>query len=225
MGRVGGGFTEELRASLLQQLGERVVESDYVEVNSDQVGYCRIEPGLVAGLSCLDVVSRTSQVSSIDRMVLDWHVGQRRWEGVRCLPFCSLISPQFVRLRDDKQAIPEHVPLSQHSDIADIPEMERGVAEIRLPESTIPQRAVAVKVLKGATMVRKLLLWKTNKEGQSRDHHAYVIHLTDYSPNWENPFNHEIRVRSSEKQIRAIFAAWKQQLFVGGWKEVGAGSE
>lgn len=225
VGRVGGGFTEEVRASLLQQLAERAVESDYVEVNSDQVGYRMVEPGLVAELSCLDVVSRTSQGSSIDRMVLDWHVGQRRWEGVRRLPLCSLISPQFVRLRDDKQANPEHVRLSQLSDIADIPEMERGVAEIRLPESTILERAVAVKVLKGATMVRKLLLWKSNKEEQSRDHHAYVLHLTDYSPNRESPLNHEIRVSSSEKQIRQMLAAWKEQVFVGGWKVVGAGSE
>lgn len=222
VGRVGGGFTEEVRASLLQQLAERAVESDYVEVNSDQVGYRMVEPGLVAELSCLDVVSRTSQGSSIDRMVLDWHAGQRRWEGVRRLPLCSLISPQFVRLRDDKQANPEHVRLSQLSDIADIPEMERGVAEIRLPESTILERAVAVKVLKGATMVRKLLLWKSNKEEQSRDHHAYVLHLTDYSPNRESPLNHEIRVSSSEQQIRQMFAAWKEQVFVGGWKVVGA---
>ena len=47
MGRVGGGFSDELRASLLQQLAERAVESDYLEVNSDQVGYPMIEPGLV----------------------------------------------------------------------------------------------------------------------------------------------------------------------------------
>ena len=47
MGRVGGGFSDELRASLLQQLAERAVESDYLEVNSDQVGYPIIEPGLV----------------------------------------------------------------------------------------------------------------------------------------------------------------------------------
>ncbi|MEB3304055.1 MAG: hypothetical protein VKK99_05610 [Cyanobacteriota bacterium] len=221
VGRVGGGFTEELRASLLRQLGERAVESDYVEVNSDQVGYRMVEPGLVVELSCLDVVSRTSQGSSIDRMVLDWHASQRRWEGVRRLPLCSLISPQFVRLRDDKQASPEHVRLSQLSDIADIPEMERGVAEIRLPQSTVLERAVAVKVLKGATMVRKLLLWKTNKEEQSRDHHAFVLHLTDYSPNRESPLNHDIRVSSSETQIRHMFTAWKKQVFVGGWKEVG----
>jgi ATP-dependent DNA ligase len=112
VGRVGGGFSDELRAYLLQQLAERAVESDYLELNSDQVGYPMIEPGLVVEIFCLDVVSRTSQGSSNDRMVLDWHVSQRRWEGVCRLPRYSLISPQFVRLRDYKQATPEHVRLS-----------------------------------------------------------------------------------------------------------------
>ena len=59
VGRVKGGFCDVLRVYLLQQLAEQAVESDFVEVNSDQVGYRMIEPGLVAELSCLDVVSRT----------------------------------------------------------------------------------------------------------------------------------------------------------------------
>lgn len=221
VGRVGGGFSDELRASLLTLLNGRVVASDYVEVNSDQVGYRMVEPGLVAELSCLDVVSRTSLGSTIDRMVLDWHGAERRWEGVRRLPLCSLISPQFVRLRDDKQASPEDLRLSQLSDITEIPELERNAAELRLPASTVLERAVATKVLKGATLVRKLLLWKTNKESVSPDHPAYVLHLTDYSPNREAPLNHEIRVSSSEEQIRQFFQEWKAKAFVGGWKEVG----
>jgi ATP dependent DNA ligase C terminal region len=221
VGRVGGGFSDELRASLLTLLNGRVVTSDYVEVNSDQVGYRMVEPGLVAELSCLDVVSRTSLGSTIDRMVLDWHSSERRWEGVRRLPLCSLISPQFVRLRDDKQARPEDLRLSQLSDITEIPELERNAAELRLPASTVLERAVATKVLKGATLVRKLLLWKTNKETVSPDHPAYVLHLTDYSPNREAPLNHEIRVSSSEEQIRQFFLEWKAKAFVGGWKEVG----
>ena len=49
----------------------------------------------------------------------------------------------------------------------------------------------------------------------------YVLHLTDYSPNRESPLNNEIQESSSEAQIRKLFAAWKQQVFVGGWKEVG----
>jgi len=221
VGRVGGGFSDELRASLLTLLNQRLVASDYVEVNSDQVGYRMVEPGLVAELSCLDVVSRTSLGSTIDRMVLDWHASERRWEGVRRLPLCSLISPQFVRLRDDKQARPEDLRLTQLSDITEIPELERNAAEIRLPASTVLERAVATKVLKGATLVRKLLLWKTNKEATSPDHPAYVLHLTDYSPNREAPLNHEIRVSSSEEQIRQFFGEWQAKAFVGGWKVVG----
>jgi len=220
LGRVGGGFSDELRASLLTELAAQVVESDYVEVNSDQVGYRMIAPGPVAEISCLDVIATTSQGSSIDRMVLDWDAGRRRWEGVRRLPLCSLLSPQFLRLRPDKRATPEDVRLAQLADITEIPEVVRNAGEIRLPKSRVLERAVATKVLKGATLVRKLLLWKTNKEEVSRDHPAYVLHLTDYSPNRETPLNHEIRVSSSEEQIRALYLQWQQENFVGGWKQV-----
>ena len=102
-----------------------------------------------------------------------------------------------------------------------IPELERNAAELRLPVSTVLERRVATKVLKGATLVRKLLLWKTNKETVSPDHPAFVLHITDYSPNREAPLNHEIRVSSSEEQIRQFFQEWKTKLFVGGWKEAG----
>lgn len=218
LGRVGGGFSDELRAILLAELATQVVESDYVEVNSDQVGYRMIAPGPVAEISCLDVIATTSLGSSIDRMVLDWDAGRRRWEGVRRLPLCSLLSPQFLRLRPDKRATPEDVRLAQLADITEIPEVVRNAGEIRLPKSRVLERAVATKVLKGATLVRKLLLWKTNKEEVSRDHPAYVLHLTDYSPNRETPLNHEIRVSSSEEQIRALYLQWRQENFVGGWK-------
>ncbi len=220
LGRVGGGFSDELRASLLAELAAQVVESDYVEVNSDQVGYRMIAPGPVAEISCLDVIATTSQGSSIDRMVLDWDAGRRRWEGVRRLPLGSLLSPQFLRLRPDKRATPDDVRLAQLSDITEIPEVVRNAGEIRLPKSRLLERAVATKVLKGATLVRKLLLWKTNKEEVSRDHPAFVLHLTDYSPNRETPLNHEIRVSSSEEQIRALYLQWRQEHFVGGWKLV-----
>jgi ATP-dependent DNA ligase len=220
VGRVGGGFSDEQRASILTELTGLAAESDYVEVNSDQVAYRMIEPGPVVEISCLDVISRTSHGSTIDRMVLDWNGKHRRWEGVRRLPLCSILSPQFIRIRDDKRATPDDVRLSQLSDIAEIPEIERNATEIRLPASKVLERAVATKVLKGATMVRKLLLWKTNKEEISREHPAYVLHLTDYSPNRASPLSHEIRVSSSEEQIRSIYQEWREKYFVRGWTEV-----
>ncbi len=218
IGRVGGGFTEEQRAELLKQLKPMTVESEYAEVNSDRVAYQMIKPGPVIEISCLDIISRTSHGSTIDRMILEWDEDNARWKGVRRLPLCSIISPQFIRLRDDKQPNADDVKMSQISDIAEIPELQRVADDLILPSSTVMTREVAVKTLKGATMVRKLLLWKTNKEEVSRDHPAYVLHLTDFSPNRKEPLKHDIRVSSSETQIQSLLEEWRKKYFVRGWK-------
>jgi hypothetical protein len=82
------------------------------------------------------------------------------------------------------------------------------------------QRAVRVKELKGKVMVRKLLLWKTNKDDVSQgEYPAYVLHLTDFSPNRKDPLQREIRVSDSLDQIQRFYAQWEEKYFVGGWKE------
>ena len=217
IGRVGGGFTDEDRTTLLKTLRKRDAESDYVEVNSDRVAYRMIEPGPVVEISCLDIIGRTSQGNTIDRMVLEWNAKKKTYKGVRRLPLASILSPQYLRMRDDKDADPEDVKLSQLTDITDIPESERSAEDVRLPASTVMRRAVATKELRGAVMVRKLLMWKTNKEEVSRDHPAYVLHLTDYSPNRKAPLQHDIRVSSSKKQIEGFWEEWEKNKFLKGW--------
>lgn len=216
--RVGGGFSDDQRIEILKQLQPQVVESEYAEVNSDRVAYQMIKPGLVIEISCLDIISRTSHGSTIDRMIIEWDEDKKHWEGIRRLPLCSIISPQFLRIRDDKTANEDDVKMSQLSDITEIPDLERIADDLILPTSTILERIVATKVLKDATMVRKLLLWKTNKEEASRDHPAYVLHLTNFSSNRKEPLQHEIRVSSSEAQIRMLLENWKEKYIVGGWK-------
>jgi len=77
--------------------------------------------------------------------------------------------------------------------------------EYKLPESTLLKRQVATKTLKGAEMVRKLVMWKTNKESLQEDEYpAYVLHFTDYSPNRKNPLSRDIRVSNSAEQIEAL---------------------
>jgi len=218
--RVGGGFTDEQRISLLKQLKPMVVESEFAEVNSDRVAYQMIEPGLVVEISCLDIISRTSHGNTINRMILDWNEEDKRWEGVSRLPLCSIISPQFLRIRDDKKATVEDVKLSQLTDITEIPDVNRVADDLLLPESTVLERLAATKVLREATMVRKLMVWKTNKEEVAQDFPAYVMHLTDYSPNRKDPLKHEIRISSSKDQIFELYAEWQKKYIVGGWKLV-----
>ena len=218
--RVGGGFSDEQRVELLKLLNPQVVESEYAEVNSDRVAYQMIEPELVIEISCLDIISRTSHGSTIDRMIIEWDEDKKQWQGLRRLPLCSIISPQFLRIRDDKTANADDVKMSQLSDITEIPELQRVADDLILPTSKVIERIVATKILKEVTMVRKLLLWKTNKEKASRDHPAYVLHLTNYSPNRKDPLQHEIRVSSSKKQIKMLMEKWKKKYFVGGWEVV-----
>ncbi len=218
--RVGGGFSEEQRGEFLNMLKGMVAESDFSEVNSDRVAYQMIRPGLVCEIECLDLVSRTSRDNTIDRMVLEWNSTESKWEGVRSMPLCSILSPQFKRFRDDKQATAQDVRMSQLSDLVEIPEVHRAAEEIKLPPSTLLSRAVAVKEAKGSKMVRKVVLWKTNKDEASRDYPAYVIHVTNYSANRKTPMELDLRVTKSKAQADKMFEALTKELFVSGWKTV-----
>ncbi len=215
VGRTGGGFSDDQRRQFLINLGKRAAESQYAEVNSDRVAYRMITPGLVAEISCLDVITTSSEGEPIERMVLDYDGHQ--WLGIRRLPLASIISPQFLRFRDDKGANPGDVGLSQLERITDIPASDAPARDARLPASTLLRRAVATKELKGKTMMRKLMLWKTNKESVSPEHPAYVIALTDFSPNRKTPLERDIRVSSSLEQIEAYWQVWHAEQFVKGW--------
>ena len=137
--RVGGGFSDAQRVEFLELLQERVVESDFHEVNSQRVAYQMVKPGLVVEIQCLDLVSTTSRGNTIDRMILDYNGEDGKWEGVRRLPLCSVISPQFIRFRDDKEAQKDDVRLSQLTDIISIPDIDRVAEQVILPESVIHQ--------------------------------------------------------------------------------------
>ena len=223
LGRVGGGFSDEQRRDFLNDLRDMVVESEYAEINSDRVAYEMVRPEWVVEISCLDLVAATTRGASIDRMVLEWHPeseGKGIWRTTRRLPLCSIISPQFRRIRDDKQPGVEDCRFSQLTDIVEIDLADATSEELQLPRSDVIRREVRVKELKGKRMVRKLLLWRTNKESVTRgEYPAFVVHLTDFSPNRKDPLNREIRVSDDRKQIENLFEELAESMFVKGWNE------
>src|SRR5262249_1815843 len=60
LGRVGGGFSEPDRRHFLSDLKDRVVGSDYAEVN-DQVAYQMVRPEWVVEISVLDLITNTTR--------------------------------------------------------------------------------------------------------------------------------------------------------------------
>ena len=216
LGRVGGGFTEDQRRTMLSDLRDMEAKSDYAEVNSDHVAYSMVRPEWVIEIQCLDLVSRTTRDATVDKMVLAWDAAQVRWQPLRRLPLASMLAPQFVRRREDKAVRPVDLRIQQVSDVVDVPNFDRDARTLTAPKSEVLKREVFTKVFKGATMVRKLVMWKTNKDAEA-GYPAYVVHFTDFSPGRKVPLEREIRISSSRQQIEALYADLARENIVKGW--------
>jgi hypothetical protein len=215
--RVGGGFTDEDRRTIAEDLRRRIVPSDYVAVNNDYVAYEMTAPGPVIEMSCLDLIPESGKGDPVKRMVLDWD--GKRYNPLSRMPLASVISPQFVQMREDKEANVEDVNIRQIGDLVRIPNIDKPAREKETPPSKILERTVYTKVMRGQKMVRKLLLWKTNKE-ETAEFPGYVVYLTDFSPNRQNPLERDIRVSNSESGARGLFEDLAAKNFVGGWEKV-----
>jgi hypothetical protein len=175
VGRVGGGFTDDQRREFLSDLKDMPAEADYAEVN-DGVAYQMVKPEWAVEISCLDLINQNTRGGNIDRMVLDYKDSNGGYKAVRRLPLVSPISPQFLRMREDRQIVPADLRLQQVADLVEVPLVDKDARALTLPKSEVLLREVYTKVLKGATMVRKLVLWKTNKE-EGGEYPGYVARI------------------------------------------------
>jgi len=217
LGRVGGGFTDDQRREFLSDLKDLAADSEYSEVN-DGVAYQMVRPEWCIEIQCLDLINQSTRGASIDRMVLDWDKPKTQYKVLRRLQLCSPISPQFLRRRDDKHIVPADLRIQQIADIVEVPIADRDARQLTMPKSELLSRECFTKTLKGQTMVRKLLLWKTNKESEDADFPAYVAYFTDFSPNRKTPLERDILVSSSEAQIKELLTQMKEEYIVKGWQ-------
>lgn len=214
--RVGGGFSETDRKEILKDLKKQVVPSEYVAVNNDYVAYDMIKPGPVIEISCLDMIAERSKGGPVNRMVLEWT--GKKYAALSRMPLVSVISPQYVQLRDDKEAGPEETSINQVTDQVKVEDAAKSADTTKLKPSKLIERTVYTKVMKENTMVRKLLLWKTNKD-ETPDFPAFVVYLTDFSPNRKTPLERDIKVASTEKVARDLFKQMADKNFIGGWEK------
>lgn len=218
LSRVGGGFDEDQRRTMLADLKDMIVPSEYAEVNSDHVAYQMVEPQWVIEISCLDLISQTTRGAPINRMVLDFQQQGKGYRVIRRLPLATVISPQFVRRREDKSVRPHDVRIDQVSSIVEIAQWDRDAGKMTVPKSEVLRRTVYTKVMKGETMVRKLVLWKTNKETDGDEFPAYVLHYTDFSPSRKTPLCREVRVSSSLEQMSNLWTGLLEENIKKGWE-------
>lgn len=216
VGHVGGGFTEAERRSFHHEFKDEIVASEYVEVN-DQVAYHMVKPETVIEISVLDLIAQSTRGTPINKMVVHWDSAASTYRIVRRLPSVAMISPQFVRLREDKRPDADGIRMKQLTDLVDVPAADRDARQSNQSASRILRRECWTKVLKGATMVRKFVMWETNKQAEGDEFPAFVIHYTDFSPGRKSPLDRDIRVSNSREQIDELWTELVAENITKGW--------
>ena len=187
-----GNMPTEVRQQFKKALAGKEVPSNYRYANSKGALYRFVKPETVIEFKVTDVQGEDSSGEPILRMVLEH--GDKGWTVVRELPGASILHPVFVRIRDDKGVNKTDIRVAQVLERCLVEGLGKKAEKVVLPPSTVVRREVYVKAAKGASSVRKLVVWQTNKDTADRSFPAFVIHWTDYSPGRKDPLQREVRV-------------------------------
>lgn len=212
--RISNGFSNAERKDLLSFFEGMKVDSNYLEVAGSNVAFTMVKPVEVIEFTCLDVISENSK-GGIKKMMLKIEEGM--YVPQYKSPSVSVISPVFIKFRKDKQPNAEDSGMSQITKIISLDET-KGKAE-PLQKSLLLHRQVYKKERKGYTMVRKFVVWKTNKEA-TEEYPAFVYHYTDFSPSRKDMLKKEVKVSSSKAQIESYLKSEIAENIKKGWSKV-----
>lgn len=217
VGHVGGGMKEDLKNSMLKYFEQRVVESDFIDTDSNYVAFRMVEPDTVMEFSIRDVIYETPN-GPVTNNVLRFENG--RYHVDSTVTGVSFVAPVFDRFREDKSANEVDTRITQIEDFASFePEEIVSLPPVELKESKLLLRDVYQKQLGEKYMIQKYVIWKTNKE-QSGDFPAFVLHYTNCSSNRQEQLQREIRVSDSKEQIYELYDQYLHENIKKGWEKV-----
>ena len=215
IGSVGNLGSDADREALGAQLSGLACDSAYHYASSSGAVYRFVKPEVVVEVRVSDLQAFDSSDAPIQRMVLDY---SEAWQALRKMPGVSLIHPVLERVREDKASNSTDIRASQVEERVFIADLEKASDATKLPASTVLRREAYSKASKGSLAVRKLLVWKTNKEAVDPRFPAYVVHWTDYSPGRSSPIKHTVRPAPSETSAIAIADALIAKNIKRGWE-------
>lgn len=214
-----GNMNEERRVEFKKILSKKVVQSNWRLSRGDGALFRFVKPEMVVEVKATDVQSEESNGRLLRQMVLSYS-DEAGWHAMHKLPCASLLFPVFVRIREDKRVSETDIRIGQVLERCMVPDIDKEATEEALQESTVLRREVYKKESKKGVAVRKLVLWKTNKEIDDPRYPAYVIHLTDYSPGRKEPLKRQVRRAPDEPTATAIAEAMLVENVKKGWHQV-----
>jgi len=213
IGKTGGGFSDEERKEIFERLSPMVVESSFIETDSNHTAFHMIKPEVVIELSVSDVIFENTSDFIYNAHLEYTEKGYTHKANRRGL---SMIYPNFVRFRDDKKAVYEDIRIEQINDFSYIEPLSDGENDGDITASEMIYRNVYKKETGTKLMVQKFLLWKTNK--QNIGYPAYVLHYTNFSSDRKEPLQREICVSDDWNQIDEIFSNYLNEKVKKGWE-------
>jgi ATP dependent DNA ligase C terminal region len=210
VGKAGGGFSDEQRREWLTQLAAMRTPSEFVEVAERQTAFEMVSPQWVVECTCIDMLTEDGG-RPVSKMRLN-HSADRGYTTAGAHPCVNMISPVFIRRRDDKSVNATDLRFSQISDVVELGSKEAATGDV----STRLKREVYTKEAKGEVAVRKFVAWKTNKETTGK-YPAYVLFYTDFSASRAEPLKQDITVAPTEEAVLTLFAQAVAENIKKGW--------
>jgi len=218
IGRVDTGFSQDERRELVDRLGAMKCKSAINLSSRSGLPYQWVRPQIVVELSCHELL-----ITNSNEPIRRWRVayGNDSWQPIGKAPSVSLRDAVFVRLREDKVPAPPDVRWSQVTDLVSIPLPTPNPDDLPTPDlirGEIIRREVYTKRVRDyGVAVRKLVVWKTNKDSADSRYPAYAAMFTDYSPARQEPIHTELRVATSVERITAVVENWLAENVMRGW--------
>jgi hypothetical protein len=204
----------DFRKELLGLLKPLVRPSSYRRTSqSSGVMYQLVEPTLIVELKCMDLQLEDFQGRAIKHPKLSFN--SDGWKVTGWTNSASVHNSIVVRVRNDKACTYEDIGWNQLTRILPI---DTSSNEVAVGKSELIQRRVWTKEGSGKVDVRKLVMWKTNKEAVGFP--SFVIHWTDYSSTRKSPLDREVRLAPNEKEALKIVESMITENIKKGWNEV-----
>lgn len=217
LGACGNLGNDQTRKDLFAKLNQRTIASTVRYASESGALYTFVRPELVAEIRVSDLQSDRAD-GSVTRTPL-MTLEKTGWLGRGISPCPRPIHPVFERLRSDKTATPADIRFEQVSGYLQVGHTPRP-EDAPLPASKVIRRDVWTKETKGQTALRKLLIWKTNKEKLDPSYPAFVVHWTDYSPSRATPLERDVRLAPDQALASKIADAMVAENIKKGWTKV-----
>lgn len=218
IGSCGNLGNDADRSTLMSALEPTLCDSNYRFAARSGELYRFVRATLVMEIRVTDLQVENASGRDVNRMVLNQR--EDGWHAVRPLPGVSLIHPVLSRIRDDKSINPVDIRASQVLERVPVTNVSETAEAVDHKKSNVLRREVWVKETKGVRAVRKLLLWKTNKEMDDPDYPAYVVTWIDYSPGRQAPIKREVRLAPSEEKATVIADEMVAKGIKRGWNAI-----